>query len=255
MKNVSGKSSVWMWVLIGLCVLVCVPLVFLAGKVVTYVSLRSLQHGDSRNVSYAIAHLRSSNSFYRDAAARGLGSIGPEAGTAVPDLLIALDDESPQVASSAAWALGHIHYVGRGRVVAIDKDVVDGLVQALDHPHREVRRYAAYAISMVGPASSSAVPKLIKLLNDTHMAYMAARALGKMGPAAREAIPNLTALLVNPHDGVRAEAALALSRLQPLPDESVAAIKRLRNDDVDFVRKAAWEAIQAIPYSGKSPRS
>ena len=215
----------------------------------TLLYLRNLDHGDTQGVRYARSKLSSDSILIREAAARGLGTIGPDADSAVPELLIALHDTSSQVASSAAWALGNIQSPQRGRAKPINEETVDALVEALDHPNGEVRRYAAYGISLIGPTSTLAVPKLIERLNDQHMAYMAAQALGNMGPAARGSIPTMTTLLNSPHDGERAEAALALSKLGPLPSNTVGAIRRLQTDEVDFVREAARDALQTIASS------
>ena len=128
-------------------------------------------------------------------------------------------------------------------------EVVDALIDALDHSDGEVRRYAAYAIGLIGPAALSAVPKLTQRLGDAHVSYTAARALGEMGAAARNSIPAMTALLSSSNPGDRAEAALALANLAmlgPLPAETVAAIKKLLDDDVDFVRAAASKAFSQL---------
>jgi HEAT repeat protein len=97
---------------------------------------------------------------------------------------------------------------------------------------------------MIGPRARSAVPKLTQLLDDDHMAYMAARALGELG--ARNSIPGLTKLLARAHAGERAEAAVALSKLGPLPVETVTAIEQLLTDDEEFVRDAASKALPVL---------
>jgi HEAT repeat protein len=226
----------WSNGLIGFAVTVLISVFLFTVGTVSY------RHG----VSYSQAMLSSGNVKVRDAAARKLGQIGPKASPAVPDLLVVLRTDVPQVASSAAWALGNIQAPQRHGQLR-NQDVIPALIEALDHPDGEVRRYAAYAISLIGPAALSAVPKLSQKLTDQHMAYMAARALGEMGPAARSSIPAMTALLSSSHAGERAEAAVALSRLGPLPAETVSAIEKLLNDEVDFVRDAASKAISPQP--------
>lgn len=127
---------------------------------------------------------------------------------------------------------------------------VTALLEALEHDDREVRRYAAYAFSQMKSASQPAIPRLTELLDDDHMAYMAARALGEIGPTAQGSVPKMAPLLTSSHAGERAEAAIALSKLQPLPPEVVSDIKELLQDDVDFVRAAARKALGTINSSG-----
>ena len=78
----------------------------------------------------------------------------------------------------------------------------------------------------------------------------AARALGEIGPAAQGVVPKIAALLTSSHAGERAEAARALSRLQPLPADVVSAIEELLRDEIDFVREAARDTLNEI----NSPR-
>ena len=99
--------------------------------------------------------------------------------------------------------------VGVRGIGSAQDDVLSAIVVALRHSDGEVRRYAAYALSGLGPSAVSAIPELTRALADQHMAYMAARALGEIGPAARGAIPQLTALLSHPEPADRAEAARA----------------------------------------------
>jgi len=123
------------------------------------------------------------------------------------------------------------------------------LTVALDREHGEIRRYAAYALSQYGGRGRLAIPQLTKRLGDEHMAYMAARALGGMGSDARGAIGPMTALLSSSSLGDRAEAALALSKLTPLPKATVAAIEALANDQEEVVRDSAKKALQNIRMS------
>lgn len=201
-----------------------------------------------RNSSVAAARsgLSSKNELVRQSAARGLGARGMAANDAIPDLIIALNDESPQVASDAASALGSILSSQPRYNSPFQSQAETALLEALEHNDAEVRRYAAYAFSQMKGASQAAIPRLTELLDDDQMAYMAARALGEIGPAAKAAVPKIAALLTSPHAGERAEAARALSRLQPLPMDVVSALKDLLRDDVDFVRAEARDALNEI---------
>lgn len=203
------------------------------------------------SVAAARAGLSSERELVRLSAARGLGARGMAANDAVPDLIIALNDDSPRVASDAAWALGGILSSQANNNNPFQSQAITALLEALEHDDGEVRRYAAYAFSQMKGANQAAIPRLTELLDDDQMAYMAARALGESGPASKDAVPKIAALLTSSHAGERAEAAIALSRLQPLPKEVVSSIKDLLQDDVDFVRAAARDALNKIDSSGK----
>jgi HEAT repeat protein len=177
----------------------------------------------------------------RVAAARSIGTMGPVAASAIPDLLEHLRSDTPEVASQAAWSLGALGTSG-----AASPRVVAALIEALGHRDGEVRRYAAFALSRLGPPAASAIPQLTRALGDRHMAYMAARALGDIGPPARGAIPQITRLLANPDLAARAEGAIALAKLAPLPDETVAMLRTLQNDKEPLVRQSARSALLVI---------
>ena len=126
-----NRTRIVMWTIVGLCgIAALIPVAKFAGTMATVYHLRSLRHGDARNVPYARANLGSNSAVIRSAAASGLGRIGARADAAVPDLLLALDDASPQVTAAAAWALGGIQAPQPGRIQPPDKKVVDALIRA-----------------------------------------------------------------------------------------------------------------------------
>jgi len=212
--------------------------------------LLTLEYYRHSSVTSARSGLSSQSELVRMSAARGLGRRGKAASEAIPELIIALSDDSPQVAAGAAWALGGILAAQPSNNSPSQSQAMTALLGALDHDDAEVRRYAAYAFSQLKGASQAAVPQLTELLDDDHVAYMAARALGEIGPAAQGAVPKIAPLLTSSHAGERAEAAIALSRLQPLPPEVISDIKELLQDDVDLVRAAARKALKTINSSG-----
>lgn len=201
-------------------------------------NLSNLGRGDERKVQYAVEHLRSGSAMVRQAAARGMGRIGPQAKEAVPALLVALDDESSGVAAEAAAALGAIQ--------APETRVIDGLIEALNNKDGEVRRYAAYALSQYGAKARSAGPALTKLLRDEHMRYMAARALRETTSTQPDALEALTEMLINGHMGDRAEAAMTIADIKSLPESTVKLIEDMTSDKEDVVRRSATTALQKI---------
>ncbi len=231
------------WIGAVAAVLLAFSLFWYARTALVVFLLSSLDHHDGRYIPYALEKLRSTDPEIRQAAIRGLGRIGPDASSALPDLLIALHDPSSSIAAEAAWALGKIQ--------SPDRHVIDELTSALDHENGEVRRYAAYALSLYGRQASSAVPALTNRLRDEHMRYMAARALGEMGSDANGAIPQMTKLLSSPNWADRAETAVALSKLSPLPAVTVTAMHSLLNDPREEVQAIARRALPPISISGQ----
>jgi HEAT repeat protein len=72
-------------------------------------------------------------------AAQSLGRFGAEAQAAVPDLVVALKDDSALVRSGAAYALGEIG----------DADGVPALKEATKDPEKDVREAAAFALKQI----------------------------------------------------------------------------------------------------------
>jgi HEAT repeat protein len=101
-----------------------------------------------------------------------------------------LNDESPEVRRSSAWALGEIGPPACDAAIALANVLVD--------PNEHVRQKAAEAIGRIGPSAEAAVPALIDMLKkeaDTVESIFAMLALGKIGVAARAALPILQARL------------------------------------------------------------
>lgn len=98
-----------------------------------------------------IKGLRSSESRVREAAARGLAKIGPEAKPAVPALAEALKDVSVLVRSSAAQALARI----------ADPRAMKPLLEALEDESYMVRVWAASGLATLG--DTSCIPVLEEL--------------------------------------------------------------------------------------------
>ncbi|MGD9719873.1 MAG: HEAT repeat domain-containing protein [Pirellulales bacterium] len=241
------------WMIFGgvaISILLLVIAVYMSGVgTACYLRIASVHDADAL-VPFAQARLSSKNALVRSEAARALGSIGTPSAAANADLLRALKDESPQVAANAAWALGNIQTPDLDGRPSIS-EIVAALIEGLAHKDGEVRRYCAYALSLYGSKASAALPALTDKLADEHMAYMAARALGEMGSVARDTIPQLTALLSSPNTATRAEAAIALANLGPLPEATVAKIKGLLNDDEQLVRDTAQRALAWVVVQEK----
>ena len=230
------KRGIW---LAAICIGI-IGIGYMLRSAPTVIRLSMVRHGDKSSVPFAIRQLKSPNSNIRTSACRALGQIGPAAKPATAELLALLKDKSPGIVSDAAWGLGNIY------MRSPEPNVIEGLVESLNHTDGEVRRYSAYALSLIGDKSAIVIEALTAKLDDPHMAYMAASAMGEIGPKARSAIPKIAALLKSDNNGARAESAIALSKLQPLPDEVVEQVKGLLFDPDPLVRDCAKKASDAI---------
>jgi len=183
--------------------------------------------------------VRDADSTVRAGALKALHDVGDRMPFAPPETFkAALEDESPGVRYWAAGALGHIRlgldpYIpillqhaehdadGDVRSVcaleiqefikppAVTPAVVPVLTNALDSPAQNVRCAACGLLAKLGPASAPAIPRLIRLLEEsdgnqvdlsertttTDQQYWAATALGRIAPGTAQADQAATALI------------------------------------------------------------
>ncbi|HVC94629.1 MAG TPA: HEAT repeat domain-containing protein [Pirellulales bacterium] len=157
----------------------------------------------------------------RALAAKALGEIGPAAADAVPRLISLLGDRSGPL---EAWGWGNTAWL------PVDW-FPDGLPHTWSDPF-EVRDLAIIALGRIGPGSRSAVPTLVRMLEepwseetDFHRLF-AAWTLGRIGPDASAAIPALIRLAKRDRERPEATAVVALARIDP---ENRAVISSLKS--------------------------
>jgi HEAT repeat protein len=173
--------------------------------------------------------LFSDNPTNRAAAREALLRLGPKAVPEVAHFLHARDWAGRQSlrASSArlpnpagAWLVSRIGPPGAGSVRAEAAlmlgefgtnaaSAVPQLVRALQDPDRAVVACAATALGRIGPPAVDRLVPLVKSTN-TPVRHMAVYALGQAGPAAATAVPALLERLNDPDPDVRAAAGAAL---------------------------------------------
>ena len=100
-----------------------------------------------------------------------------------------------------------------------------------------LRSRAADELGHIGAAAASAVPELMKALDDESQQVRSSSslALGNIGPASRRAIPKLIRTLKDKSLDVRYSASLALSRIGT--PEARKALKR-------YIREEAYRRIE-----------
>ncbi|NQT12148.1 MAG: HEAT repeat domain-containing protein [Planctomycetes bacterium] len=212
----------------------------------------------------------------RENGADILGTIGPAAKVALPELIGAMrDDNKPRrprpwahsesrMAETAAEAVHTIdpdNLEAKARVVKIDaedrrdvRSAVPDLIKMMQHGDPFVRQAAAEALAAVG--DRVALPALIWAVSDERpeVRIAAANALGQFGSAAEEAVPALREALRSRQNrsapDVRREVATALGEIGTAAANARLELRNLRYDEDPTVRKAAADAYGKV--SGRS---
>jgi HEAT repeat protein len=184
----------------------------------------------SNTLQILIVALEDENPDVREIVAVALGIIGDKA--AADPLIHALQDENSFVRIEAAWAL---------KIIG-DKAAIDQLIHSLKNENLGIRVEAAQALWIIG--DQAAVDPLIHSLKDEdcYVRKAAAEALGKIGDQAT--IDPLIHVLQDENGHVRKAAAEVLGRIgdQAAVDPLIHSLK----DEDWHVRKAAAEALGKI---------
>ncbi|MFF2224889.1 HEAT repeat domain-containing protein [Streptomyces globisporus] len=169
----------------------------------------------------------------RTAALRALGSFGPAAREAVPELRALVRRPGTASATEAAEALW---------AVSGDADaVLPVLIEGLQSDQVHDRRAAAVALGALGPRAAVVAPRLRGLLahEELWLRVDAAIALWEVSGRTRETVAALlTAWEQNRH--VRVRVAECLARMGPVPEGSAAA-HVLRSELVSVRRHNAMD--------------
>lgn len=194
----------------------------------------NLQHG-----------LDSEDASTRAESACDLGSLGVRAAEAAPDVAKLLRDRAPRVRMSAAAALL--------RIAPNDNRGVETLAMGLTGDDVAVRRHAARAAGLAGPAATCLVPKLAVLLSDSDplVRRTALEAIATLGPAAAAALDRVVPLLDQPETAI--DAADALGRFGPAARSALKPLSKLLGADAPAMRWAAVRAMSQIGGEGATP--
>jgi HEAT repeat protein len=183
----------------------------------------------------------------RQAAAKALAGIGPEAKVAVAALVARMHDDEQNVRLEAMKSLRAIGPQAR--------EAIPALIAVLKDPNVDLQRMAAMTLGSIGRDADSIAALTAMLKEDQEgnadLRVAAAYAMAAMGPPAKTAIPTLIEALHDRIAAVRAAAVHAITSLA-CAGESVdvrAAVPHLLQwlDDSDLnVRRQALSALLAI---------
>jgi HEAT repeat protein len=170
----------------------------------------------------------------RNAAARCLGWMGPQAAAAVPVMIRALNDGDGTV---------RVHVmVGLGRIGLVDGSVAPVLKTIAERdPSADFRIWAIRALGLMGGESSIVVPTLLKMLDDANgdIRNAAAYQLGEIRTTG-VVLPALPGKLNDGKPTERSLAAFTLGMLgREVATEALPALIRALRDEDDEVRKGA----------------
>jgi HEAT repeat protein len=179
--------------------------------------------------------LASQSESLRQAAIVSLGLFKEDARDAAPALREAAKAEQSAIRAAALTALSHVES-DPGALLPV-------LLTGLEDPERDVRHPAAEAIGRLGENGREAVPMLCRMLNAEEDRTVAIDALRQVRV---NSVPHLIEALQIKEPAVRLFACEALGQLGAEAKEAVPELRKLFDDEYDFVRRQARNAIRAI---------
>lgn len=207
-----------------------------------------------------------------------LGSIGPKAAAAVPDLM---DLAKAGKESSRRGAIYALAKIGDDKAIPVFqanlRNAADPLLQrvsawglvmldptnqqyinqalpllssALEDEMPLVRKEAAIAIQKMGSKGASGVPALVKALETSGSSVQVEilDALAQVGPAAQPALPEAVKLLSSPDPTVRYTATYLLGQLGEAAKGATPALEKILEGQDEFGQAvAAWALVKIDP--------
>ncbi len=171
-----------------------------------------------------------------------LGSMGPKAKAAVPEIAKATASKDPAMRMQAVIALGEIGPDA--------KSAEPELIKALSDEQNSVRYGAAYALGRIG--AKEATPELVKQASsaDPFLKMIAIWAVAKINPddkdAMQQAVTVLTESLKSPDRRTRAAAARGLFELKAPHEMVVEALSSMMADKDPVVQANVAEAMASL---------
>lgn len=182
-----------------------------------------------------IEALGSPDAGVRQGAASALGGMGPDAAEAVPALVVALTDASPEAAREARDALG-----------AIGAPAAKALMAAAASPDAKLRAAAVIAIGQVGAPARDLAPALFELFEKERESSVRVALLGAL-PKIKAPPERLVPLLLNgikdEQEPVRHAAINALVPLRSGQKLALEGLVAMLADSQPAVRQRAARAL------------
>jgi HEAT repeat protein len=203
--------------------------------------------------------VRSDDPAQRQAALDALAGLGPTSAAAIPALLDALQKDAAggatfrMSANSSSWLLARL---------AAGTTSADTVIAALTGVVRSgtamTRREAAEGLAVFGKQAATAVPVVIKALNESTTAYRdndrleLIKTLGAIAPgtaAETQAITVLVDLSQSKSRDVRQWAIRTLSQFGPQASSAIAGLRALLKHPDGETRKDAAAALEQLNFS------
>jgi HEAT repeat protein len=229
---------------------------------------------------------------HRTQAAQGLLEVGPDARTAIPALLTALQDkkfpgeewEFARFRHAQVREIAALRAIGGDAEDRIVKELVPVLIENVSDKNDDVRRDAIFVLSVLGRSARAALPTLIECLEladessgwirdalrgigpesvpplldlaknpDPRVRKRAVEALGEFHGSSSAPIPILIEALSDKDEEVRREAAVSLGQFGPKAKKALPALTRALKDANKAVAVDAARALVLIGADPKEP--
>lgn len=174
-----------------------------------------------------------------------LGSIGPDAKVALPELrkaLTATDSGARVLLAESLWRIGQN-----------PDDVIPAYVAVLADGDSSERHEAAEQLKEMGPWAAPAVPALIPALNDKEWTTRCevAEALGEIGREAAPAIPAMVNLLESDEDSfVQSSVVEAFGRIGA--PAAIPSLIAALNDEGSDIQSSAISALELFGHDAEA---
>jgi HEAT repeat protein len=201
---------------------------------------------DPSRIPALVAKLADPQATVRAEGAQGLGSLGPAARIARPELMKALKDSDGLVQRLALEALKHI-----GPPAKSDVAMLSG---AMEEAGPQVQLYVLGALAVLGPEAREALPAVLQRVEnpDTAVREQAIRTAGKVAAGDRDRLlPVLEKALKDGHKPVRVAAAEVLTRDVKLSGPDVPRLQELLKHEDGEVRLHGVRGLARIGPAAK----
>jgi HEAT repeat protein len=143
-----------------------------------------------------------------------------------------------------AWSVREDVITALGRLGPKAKSAVPALVKVLNDKNEIIRRDAAFALGRIGPKAKAAVPALIEKIDEFGLVREEViEALKNIGVAA---LPELIKSLKSKNKIIRRKTAVSIGEIGIVAKDALPALNNALEDEEVNVRKAASIAIKKI---------